>query len=177
MTSLLVNKTNLFSQPPVSLSCFTSCQSVTLQGCVAVIFVCRCTFCGPGPFQRLPRMLPSLFLCVHISFFESYLHCSRALWIKLYECMLLSYVKNEVCLLVSFCLLFVSYLSHCWPPRRPSTSLRDCIVSLSSCWAQRTAGTSYKEWCQTSPLNLVRPLLYPDRLAPGKVRLPYQICQ
>lgn len=177
LTSLLVNKTNLFSQPPVSLSCFTSCRSVTPQSCVAVIFVSRCTFCGPGPFQRLPRMLPSFFLCVCISYFESYLHCRCAFVNKIVQVYAVI-IRKEWSLPFSFFLpLFVSYLSNCWPHRPSSTSLHDGIVSLSSCWVQKTAGTSYKEWCQISPLNLPRPLLYPDSLAPGKVRLPYKICQ
>lgn len=45
LASLLVNKTKLFSQPPVSLSCFTSCQSVNLCRHVAVTSVCGCTLC------------------------------------------------------------------------------------------------------------------------------------
>lgn len=71
----------------------------------------------------------------------------------------------------------------CLSPVRLSAS--PCLLRLSA-WldvlclsplagVQRTAGTSYKAWCRTSPLNPPRPPLYRDRLAPGKVRFAHQI--
>ena len=128
-------------------------------------------------------MLPSLFICPHFILWViftllpcalNWLHpLTKRIFLKLY----VLYLKNEVHI---YCLCLhssVSHLSVCWPVILPSPlCMTGCFVSLSSCRVQRTAGTSYKAWCRTSPLNPPRPPLYRDRLAPGKVRLPHRIC-
>lgn len=123
------------------------------------------------------RMPPSSFFYVHITFFESSLYCVPVLLLiscsyknNLSKVVYVVYVKNEAYHFASVCHLSVclsvapSFLRLC---------MTGCFVSLSSYRVQRTAGTSCKAWCRTSPLNPPRPPLHRDRLAPGKVRLPH----
>lgn len=124
-----------------------------------------------------------LFLYAHISFVESYLHCYPVLLI---DCILsqkeslklyVLYLKNQVYIFTSVYIRLSLICPCAGLSILPSPlCMTGCFVSLSSCRVQRTAGTSYKAWCRTSPLNPPRPPLYRDRLAPGKVRLPHRIC-
>ena len=176
MASLLVNKTNLFSQPPVSLSCFTSCQSVTLYSCVAVISVCRYMLSVVGGH------LKGYHACCLPSFFFFFLCPHFILWVISTLCACAFYwfhpltnrvFKNCVCCVSKDLSLFASSVRLSASPSFLRLSAWLDVLCLSPlAGVQRTAGTSYKAWCRTSPLNPPHPPLYRDRLAPGKVRHP-----
>lgn len=175
-----MNKTKLFSQPPVSLSCFTSCQSVNPTGHVALISVFGCTLCVCGVNSRGYLACCLLFL-TSTSHFLSHLYTVYP-WFYWF----LALIKKKKKKIFREWFEFVLCIER-MEPLSPGPSvdhsilptslcMTGCFVSLSSCWVQRTAGTSYKAWCRTFPLNPHRPPLYQDQLAPGKVRLPQWMC-
>lgn len=177
LASLLVNKTNLFSQPPVSVLFHepSPCDSIVV--CLSTLSV-HVPPVVKESFQRLSSMLP-FFLCASYFTIESHLlsgclqfpNGKQKLWIDL--------LWLHHSLRAYLCDCFWLGLFHLFMLASPSSihpwAWLD-LLFLSSGWVQRTTGTSYRAWSRTSPLNPPHHPLYQDRDAPGKVRTQCLMC-